>query len=418
MHAILVGLNHKSAAVELREKLHFDDKVIKRALRNLSRREQVEECAILSTCNRVELYASSLDVNKGLGSLKNFLAEYHEINEAEIDPHLYELSAEAAVTHLFRVAASLDSLVVGENQILGQVKSAYLTAQGEGCTKHILNRLFQSAISIGKKVRTETAIGAGSVSVGSTAVDLLKEIFPQNYPFKVCLLGAGKISELTAHRLEQYGRIEFTVVNRHFQKALTLAKRFGGRAGKFEDRYHHVLTADVSIISTSGKLVLEKESFAKHLRLVKGSKMRFLVDLSVPRSVDPLIQSIDDTVLYSIDDLEKIVRQNENKRHGEIQSSEQLVRGGVNEFFTWYYQRQIRAQLQSLGHKYQLLLKKNYAGKRRPAAEGGLDDLIAEQKMWQALMTEIITKVQSPGELKEIMSLLKNVNPKRFTQSH
>lgn len=422
MHAILVGINHKSATIELREKLHFDGTIIKEAIRKLFHKDEVEECAILSTCNRVELYASSSDVSRGWNSLKKFLVEYHQINDVDIAPHLYELSEEEAVTHLFRVASSLDSLVIGENQILGQVKSAYHTAQSEGCTKNLLNRLFQSAISTGKKVRTETAIGVGSLSVGSSAVDLIKEVFPKNYSFKVCLLGAGKISELAAKSLSQHGRVEFTVVNRHLQKAQSLANKIGGCVGKFEDHYLHVLEADVSFVCINGGCILEKEIFIQHLRSVKGSKMRFLIDLSVPRGVDPLIESIDDTVLYCIDDLKKIIKNNEKKRLEEIQSSEQLVSGGVDEFFTWYYKRQIKVEIEAFVPKYQSLLRKqlqpSFEELSNESLKTAIKSLIAKQSSWQEVLSMVTSKLKNPRELKEILDTLKKTNPEIFVSDN
>ena len=403
MTTILVGLSYKSAEVGIREKLHFNSNTLKSALKQLSQQNDVEECAILSTCNRVELYASTSNISKGLKSLENFLTKYHTISKTEIKPHLYRLASIKAVTHLFRVAASLDSMVVGENQILKQVRIAYSEAYDNGFTKPILNRLFQMAISTGKKVRSQTNIGKGAVSVGSVAVDLVKEIFPPNYSFNVCLVGAGKISELTAKSLKQYGNIQLTMINRSFDKAVALAKQFNGGAVAWEERYAHIIAADVVLVSTSSQeFVVEYEEFKKELRAYKGSKMRFLIDLSVPRNIDPRIQSIDDTVIYAIDDLQKIVEQNINKRQFEIGDGEKLVNVGVDDFFSWYYKRQIMDETDKLIQQFKLF------------QESSDENLMNASSQWKDILVAIVSKVQNQRDLKAIYQTLIDIKSKVF----
>ena len=420
MYPILVGLSYKSAEMGIREKLHFDGTILPSALNHLFSKKGVEECAILSTCNRVELYACASDIRQGFDLLKSFLAQHHDINQNEIEPHLYKFSEQKAVRHLFRVAASLDSMVVGENQILGQVKRAYDDAHRQGCTKSILNRLFQKAISTGKKVRTETAIGKGSLSIASVAVDLVKDIFPLGYSFDVCLVGAGEISELVAKSLQQqYRNIRLTIVNRNFEKAVFLAKKFNGSANRISDIYSQVLLSDVSIISTSSQeFILKADLFAKYLRSVKGSKMRFLIDLSVPRNVDPLIQEIDDTVVYALDDLKKIIDDNLNRRLTEITDGEKLITNDVNDFFVWYYKRQIMLTIDELAKSNITSLDEYFFKSLDLTPE--LNEMIRHlatnaTSSWKKIINTVVGKLQHPEEMKEILWSLEKINHQKTT---
>ena len=314
MNTVLLGLNYKTANLPLREKLHFPKEELAVALKKLNSLLAIEGTVILSTCNRVELYAETEDAHKAVEALKWFLSDYHRIEEQAIASCLYKKMGKETAEHLFKVASSLDSLVVGENQILGQVKAAYDHARDGGFTRAQLNRLFQAAISVGKKVRTETAIGEGAVSVGSAAVDLVKEIFPKGYGFQVLLLGAGKVSELTARNLKQYGQVDLVVINRNFERARALATKVHGIAIRYEDRYKYIVSSDVIIVSTrSTDFVVEAEQLKKTLFKSKMGKMYFFVDLSVPRNIDPLIQQIDNAVLYTLDDLQTIVKANVKK---------------------------------------------------------------------------------------------------------
>ncbi len=414
MYAILVGLNYKSAAVSIREKLHFDNNMLSSALSHLFKRKGVEECAILSTCNRVELYACTNDITKGFDLLKSFLAEHHRVNEKEIEPYLYKLAEKKAVRHLFRVASSLDSMVLGENQILGQVKRAYDDAYKQGCTKSILNVLFQKAISTGKKVRSETAIGEGSLSIASVAVDLVKDIFPQDYTFNVCIIGAGEVSELVTKSLQQqYKNINLTIVNRNFKKAVSLAKKFNSSVSTLKDVYSQVLRADVSIVSTSSKeFIVRSDLFYEHLRQARSFKLRFLIDLSVPRNVDPQIQNIDDTVVYAIDDLKKIIDKNFNKRQIEIKDSEKLILNSVNDFFIWYYKRQIISKIDELTANHSILLDKFFFHTLNltPQITKTIQNIaISSSSNWEKIIATMVGKLQHVEELKEILNALEKV---------
>ena len=307
-HIILVGLNHKTADVRLREKLHFDKRVLGRALTELSRKKGIDECAILSTCNRVEVYAYSKELDSGFRRLENFLSTFHDVKPETFLNRVYRKSSEDAVEHLFSVASSLDSMVIGENQILGQVKEAYAMAKERRCTRLVFNRLFQNAISTGKKIRTDTDIGKGAVSIGSAAADLVKNIFPRGYAFSATLIGAGTIAELAARDLIRYGDVKLTVLNRTLQRSRSLAKKLGGEEKPYEERYAWTATSDVSIVSTqSPDYVLRRDELQEAFKNFRRRRASFLVDISVPRNIDPDIEKIDDVILYTIDDLKQII---------------------------------------------------------------------------------------------------------------
>ncbi len=346
-HSLVVGLNFKSADLQTREKLSFPEAEIASAFERL-KTQGYTEIIILSTCNRVEIYTSSTDPHKSYLDLCHFLADYGKLVKDELQPHLYFKHCNDAVTHLFSVASGIDSMVVGEYQILHQIKRAYEIAQQKNMTGQNLNKLFQSAIQVGKLVQTNTAIGAGAVSIGSIAVDLVKEIFPQNSSFRLLLLGAGEVAELTASHLKGYGNADIRIASRTEENAMALIKKFGGSLVDFENRHQEAAHSDIVIVSTAAPhYILNKAELSACMHVRKG-QVCFYIDLSVPRNIDPDVQQIDEVILYSIDDLQKVAELNRKKRSKAVDSAKMLIDESIGDFSMWYAKQKLMPTIQEL----------------------------------------------------------------------
>ncbi len=332
----VVGLNHRTAPVEVREKVAFEQSALSKSLKRLISLPSVEEGVILSTCNRVEVLTVSPEEKSVLQVIKGFLAEQESVEgSAGLEHHLYNLSGEEAVRHLFRVAASLDSMVVGEPQILCKLKDYYLSAQEEGTVGRILHRLFHRSFSVAKKVRNETGIASRPVSVSSVAVDLAKRIFDRLEGKTVMVIGAGRIGELVVRHLIQNGVKSLMITNRTFERAVKLAEEFQASPIRFEDYRRYLKLADVVIGSTdSPEFLLEAETVAEVLKERK-QKVMFFIDLGVPRNFDPSINKIGNVYLYHIDDLDEVSKKNLQGRENETNKAEEIVDEEVMSFLRW-----------------------------------------------------------------------------------
>lgn len=333
---IIIGLNHRTAPVEVRERVAFDNASLGEPLKRLLSLPSVEEGVILSTCNRVEVVAAAADGQSALQEIKGFLTEQESFpGPAGLEDHLYIYSGDAAVRHLFRVAASLDSMVVGEPQILGQLKDYYLAAQEAGTVGTILHRLFHRSFSVAKRVRTETGIASRTVSVSSVAVDLAKQIFDRLEDKTVMLIGTGKMGELVVRHLKRHGLTSLMVTNRTFERAVEMAAQFQGNPIRFDDYPRYLKLADMVIGCTgSPQFILRPETVGEVLRERKQRAM-FFIDLGVPRNFDPRINEIDNVYLYDIDDLEAVAQENLKERTGEVDKAEEIVDGEVAGFLRW-----------------------------------------------------------------------------------
>ncbi len=335
MKVLVVGLNHKTADIEVREKVAFDGPKLGEGLLRLRGLPEIEEAMILSTCNRVELYANVKDPVQASESIKTFLSEFHDVNRELLDKSLYIYDDINAVRHIFRVASSLDSMVIGEPQILGQVKDAFEMALEKKTTGILLNRLMKKTISTAKKVRTETRIAENAVSISFAAVELAKKIFT-NLSGKVSmLLGAGEMAELAARHLISNGVKEVIVVNRTYERACELARDFNGRPVKFDGFLQEMVRTDIVICSTgASRYVLMKDQMQK---MMKERKQRpvFIIDISVPRNIDPEINALDNVYLYDIDDLQGIVDTNMFERKKEAEKAEKIIEEEIEPFFKW-----------------------------------------------------------------------------------
>ena len=328
MQLSLVGLSHKTAPVEIRERLAFDDQEISQALRSLIQYEDVSEALILSTCNRVEIVVDTL----GQDEVQQFLCDYHNVSHRSINEYLYTLDNQAAIKHLFRVASSLDSMVVGEPQILGQVKEAYRVAANAGTVGGNIGSLMNRVFAVAKKVRTETGIANSAVSVGYAAVELARKIFGDLSGKSVMIIGASKMGELAAKHLQSAGVSMIMVTNRTFERAVELARSFEGAAIQFDHLYDHLAQSDIVISSTgSPSFVIEKRNAEQLIRRRKNKPI-FLIDIAVPRDIDPAVNDIDNLFLYDIDDLQQVVDENLQERMKAAARAEQIVDSEVRSF--------------------------------------------------------------------------------------
>ncbi|SKA90937.1 glutamyl-tRNA reductase [Sporosarcina newyorkensis] len=316
MHTVVVGVNHRTAPVEIREKLSFVEAELPQAMQTLQQQKSILENIIISTCNRTEIYAVVDQLHTGRYYIKRFLADWFSIPIEEFSSHLIIFEEDGAVEHLLRVAAGIDSMVLGETQILGQVRSSFLSAQEIGTTGTIFNELFKQALTTAKKAHSETAIGENAVSVSYAAVELGKKIFGSLKNKHIAILGAGKMGELAVKNLQGSGVGKITVINRTFSKAELLAAKFDGEAKSMQELQCLLLEADILISSTgSTDYVIDYELMEFVEKLRKGKPL-FLVDIAVPRDLDPKIGDLANMFLYDIDDLQGIVEANlaERKR--------------------------------------------------------------------------------------------------------
>jgi len=335
MKVLIIGLNHKTADVEIRERLAFNGQKLEEGVFGLKNIPEVREVAVLSTCNRVEIYTCVGNTAVASENIKNFLSRFHSINRPDFEKSLYLHSGADAVRHILRVASSLDSMVVGEPQILGQIKDTFDFALSKKTTGVLLNKLMKKAISTAKRVRTETKIAENAVSISFAAVELAKKIFTDLAGKAFMLLGAGEMAELAARHLLNNEVKDVMVVNRTYETGCKLAKEFNGKAVRFEEFLHELVHADIIICSTGAPTyVLHKEQMQK---VMKERKYRpvFIIDISVPRNIDPEINKIENVYLYDVDDLQEVVDTNIHGRKIEAEKAETIVAEEVEKFIKW-----------------------------------------------------------------------------------
>jgi glutamyl-tRNA reductase len=338
---VLVGLNHRTAPIHIREKVGCSAHDLPGALTRLAAMPDISEGAILSTCNRSEVYAciDAPHSDAAFSILIRFLSALHDVPEAAFSTHLYRFEDRDAVRHLLRVAAGIDSLVLGEDQILGQVRSAHQAGLAAGTVGPHLNALFQQAIQSGRRVRNETALGRGSFSIGHAAVDLARSIFADLTHASILMLGAGKMSELTARHLQESGAPVVIVANRTYDHAVELAARLGGRAIQYDGFGDALVASDIVIASTSAPhTILDRKKLAPLVRRRRGRPL-FLIDIAFPRDIDPDVNALDNVFLYNIDDLKAVVEQETRGREREVSRAENIADEETDEFLRWFRAR-------------------------------------------------------------------------------
>lgn len=337
MKIVLLGVNHKTAPIDVRERLAIPSASLEEATQSLLEVSGVLEGLVISTCNRVELVTCH-QATDGAGSspgerLLDFLGDYFQMDPALIRPHLYEYQDGEAIQHLFRVAASLDSMVIGEPQILGQVKESYFAARSAGGVRAHLEKLMQRTFTVAKRVRNETEIGSSPVSIASVAVELAQKIFGSLEGKNVLLVGAGKMSELAARHLMEQGAGTVFVANRTPQRAEDLAAQFNGKAVRFEDLYATADRADIVITSTGApQAIFRKEHAQQFLHRRRGRPM-FFIDIAVPRDVHPEVNRLDGIFLYDIDDLQSVAASHLAGRSKQAEAAEVLVAAEVEQYW-------------------------------------------------------------------------------------
>jgi len=340
MHLLLVGISHRTAPVELRERVDFQARGVEGALRALGARGSTRETVVLSTCNRAELYAACDDVGGGRADLVNFLSEFHDVDPAVLAPHLYELADLDVARHLFRVAAGLDSLVVGEPQVLGQVKDAHNAATTAQTTGPLLNRLFHSSFGAGKRVRTETGLGSGAVSVGFAAVALARKIFGDLKGRSVLVIGAGEMGTLTAVHMKAQGVNHVTIVSRSMAHAARTAEAIGGAsAAPWEETDAALVASDIVITATGARAPILTKARVEAVMRSRRSRPLFSSDIALPRDVEAAAGEIEQVFLYNIDDLQTTVRENLARRATEMARAESIVGEEVDKFAGWFRSR-------------------------------------------------------------------------------
>lgn len=353
---VSIGTSHHVAPVEFREKLAFSDEQLVESLHHLRDSYRLQEAVILSTCNRVEVYAVANPqqiTESPVKSLLDFLAYYHRIGSDTIKKWSYQHHNLDTILHLFRVTSSLDSMVVGESQILGQVKDAYDLSRSAGGAGTILNRLFSKAFSVGKRIRSETTIASGAVSISYAAVELAKKIFNTLEDKTVAIIGAGEMSELTAKHLVSNGVSKVIVANRTYERAVKIAEKFKGIPVSFENDLGFLIDADIVISSTDAPhYLIERQPLAEIMRKRKHRYM-FLIDISVPRDIEPDVSKINHAFLYNIDDLEAVVASNLKEREQEAVRAEQIVIEEANRFHDQLQVLEVNPTIKSLHQQFQ-----------------------------------------------------------------
>jgi glutamyl-tRNA reductase len=371
MHLLLVGISHKTAPVELRERIDFHARGLDVALRELAPRLPAGEAVVLSTCNRAELYVASEQIERMRGELVRFIGDFHGVDRPALVPHMYELADLDAVRHLFRVAAGLDSLVVGEPQILGQVKEAYTVATDVHAVGPVLNRLFHSSFGVGKRVRSETALGSGAVSVSFAAASLARKIFGDLKGRSVVVVGAGEMGKLTAMHMKSQGVHHVTIVSRTMGHAARTAEAIGGAlAAPWDDLDAALGAADIVISATGAAAPILTKGRIEGIMRPRRNRPLFIIDIALPRDVEPAAGEIEQVFLYNIDDLQAVVAENVARRSSEIVRAEAIVAEEVEKFGGWMRSRGAiptvvalrqrfetirRAELERLDHKLSAL---------------------------------------------------------------
>ena len=394
MSILLVGLNHKTAPVAVRERLAFTDTACAEGLRALVDGEVVQEGLIVSTCNRVEVLAST-NLEKetdAFARVAKFLSESRSVAREDFSKHLYSFSDDKAVRHLFRVASSLDSMVVGEPQVLGQVRKAYSLAVEAGTTGRVLNRLVHHTLRVAKRVRTETGIAASAVSISYMAVELGRKIFGSLKGRTVLLIGAGEMAELSARHLMGAGVSRVLIANRTRETAQTMAAEFDGEAVDFSTLSQHLAEADIVICSTGAPDYIVTPQMAREALEKRRNRPAFFIDISVPRNIDPAVGEVSNLFVFDIDDLEAVISSNIREREREAERAELIIESEVMQFQQSLRTLDIGPTLGALRQKMQDIAREELTRQRKR-----LGNLTPEQeRAIEALLLSTVNKISHP----------------------
>lgn len=389
MNIIVVGLSHKTTPIEIREKISFPENKINESLEQLHKYEEIHECIIVSTCNRVEIYAVVKNIHDGIKDIKYFISSCHQLSIEQFDKHLYTHNDDEAIKHIFRVTCSLDSMVVGEPQILGQIKDAYALAMEDNFTSLILNKLMKKSFSVAKRIRTETAIAKNAVSISFAAVELAKKIFGGVDDKVVMLIGAGEMGELAAHHLVNSGVKKVLVSNRTYQRAVDLAEKFCGSPVKFDVMNDYLVETDIVISSTGAPHYVLKKSEIEKVIIKRKNKPMFLIDIAVPRDIEPTVNEIDNVYLYDIDDLQTVVNANIKGRMKEAVKAEAIIEKEVGQFSSWLSTLEVVPTIVSLREKMEEIRQTEF--KKTLSKLTSISD--KEKEILNKLTSSIVNKI-------------------------
>ena len=335
MYILMAGLSHKTAPIEIREHFAMSGANLDGAYKALTKYPQIEGAVILDTCNRMEIYVTTKDVEIGTAILEDFLVNYAKLDYKFIKKYIYQPSCYDTIHHLFNVTSGLDSMILGETQIIGQVKDAYIYAMENGYSDGVLNSLFQRALNVGKKVRTETGIDTHPVSVSYVAVELARNILGSLEDKTVMVVGAGEMSELTTKYLMLSGVSSVIVSNRSYEKATLMAQKFNGRAVKFDDLAVELLTADIVISCTAASHYVIREDNCQAILENRGGRQIIFIDIAVPRDIDPVLQNVEGVYIYDIDDLKNVIDSNFDERQKAADLANQIIDVEIEKFNEW-----------------------------------------------------------------------------------
>lgn len=385
---ILIGISHKTASVEVREKLDFSKKIPENYFQDLKKCETLSSAAVLSTCNRVEVYATTHDPEAAEAQIKNYLLE--STQRESIEHLFYSKQNDEAISHLFRVTASLDSLIVGEPQIAGQVKEAYYISTEQQFSNALFDKIFQKAFSASKKVRNETKIGEQAVSISYSAVELAKKIFGDLGKTQVMIVGAGEMAELCAKHLKNYRPHQIYFVNRTYDQSAKLSQEYQGIPIEFDRFKMNLMDIDVLLVSTGASHYIVDRQDIELAMQPRRRKPIFIIDISVPRNVDPTIESIEDVYLYNIDDLQGQVTSNLVQRKIEADKAEILIAEEVKKCLELVEKLKLAPTLKALQDKYSELLNKEFEKLSKKMNALAEQDLAEIKKSWDVFMKKVL----------------------------
>lgn len=413
MDLVLVGLSHRTAPIEIREKVTFPEQRLRPALQNLIRECGSNEAMIVSTCNRVEVITDGAR-NGSTDKVKNFLYSYHSLKPPSLEKHFYIYREEELVRHVFRVASSLDSMVLGEAQILGQLKQAFSLAEAEGITGRGLKRLMPHAFFVAKRIRSETHIATSAVSVSSVAVELARKIFANLQGKTALLLGAGKMSELAARSFLSSGVERVLVANRNPERSQRVAAKFGGTAVPYSEMDRYLLHADIVLVSTNADSFLIEPSRMEEVIWKRKYSPIFLIDISVPRNVDPAVNEIENIFLYDIDDLQSVSASNLEDRAQEAQIAEEIIREEVTNYLHYRSTQDLGPVMRGLRSRLEEIcleeLRKNQ-NLFRPEDQARVEEILRRtaKKLAHPLMVELKRQGITPSQRLHNLEMIKKI---------
>lgn len=375
MHLFAFGINHQTAPVSIREQVAFNAENLSQALRDLVDRHPVKEAAIISTCNRTEVYCNTREPSQAI----DWLAGYHHLKTPNIEPYLYTLPQERAVKHAFRVASGLDSMILGEPQILGQIKQAVKSAEQAGTLGLLLHKLFQRTFFVAKEVRSHTEIGANSVSLAAAAVRLAQRIYPSIAEQQVLFIGAGEMIELCAAHFAAQSPKRITFANRTYERGAELANRFAGHSLTLTELPEHLARHDILVTSTASPLPIIGKGMVERALKARRHRPMLMFDLAVPRDIESEVSDLDDVFLYTVDDLGKVAQEGLDARMGAVAEAEAIIDSGVEEFMRWLETRDAVPTIRALRDQAEQARRQELEKALRLLAKGTRPEQVLEQ---------------------------------------